>query len=137
MGNIDPVWNAEIRNGLLVYFDLDGFTKYCQSLSGKPLEVIVRKKRTRRLRTDPENRYYWAVIVTILSDLWGYTKNETHEILLARHSKIPGGPGRPDKIKRTSDMTTVEAEEYYENIRRWAADEFSQYIPLPNEANYQ
>lgn len=84
------------------------------------------------MRSDKENRYYWAVIVKTLADFCGYTSEEMHEALKWQFLKVVT-PGKPNKVRSTSDLTTVEAEEYYESIRQWAAQEYGVIIPLPNE----
>lgn len=38
--------------------------------------------------------------------------------------------------RSTTDLTTAEAEEYYENIRRWAASDLNIVLPTPNEVPY-
>ena len=40
-----------------------------------------------KIRSNPQNRYYWGVIVEILSQEFGLSKNETHELLKSEHLK--------------------------------------------------
>ena len=68
-----------------------------------------------------------------MADEFGYFDQECHEALLHKFSVIPGEDGKPDRVKRSSNMTTVEMNEYIEKIRLWADIEYSVYIPLPNE----
>jgi len=83
-------------------------------------------------RSKEQNDYYWGVVVTMLSDRFGYSKDEIHEILKWKFLRAVE-PGKPDRIRSTRDITTLEAEAYYEQIRRWAAAEYNVYIPLPSE----
>ena len=84
-------------------------------------------------RTIPQNRYYWGVVIAILAEEFGYTKDECHEALRYQFLRIPGENGLPDKILHTSDLDTIAFNEYLENIRRWALIEYGIYIPEPNE----
>jgi hypothetical protein len=131
-----PIWQADIQGGRLIVRELDRFREYCRNLTG-PLEVVVRKVVKTRGRTEKENRYYWGVPVDILSEFFGYEKEETHEVLLAEYTKQRYGDRRPHeppaKIVRSSKMTTVEFEDYMDWIIRWAAIEFAIMIPKPNE----
>ena len=54
-------------------------------------------------------------------------KEMVHEILL----KSCGGVGELGATKRLSEMTTVEASKFFENIRAWAATQLGIDIPNP------
>jgi len=92
-----------------------------------------------RLRSLPENKYYWGVIVKILSDELGYTTNEVHEILKQRFISKVVFLKTKDAVKEmripqsTTKLKTVEFEEYLSSIRQWASMELGIYIPTPNE----
>lgn len=132
---MDKIFTGTVKDRQVVLDDREQFRLLVQGLEGKDIELVMRKKKRRRSLA--ENAYYWAVPIAILSDLWGYTPDETHEICLAKWSKVPSEKrGVPDKILRSSEMTTVEFEGYMERIRRGAAVEFACYIPEPNEVEY-
>ena len=61
----------------------------------------------------------------------GVAPNKTmiHEILL----KCCGGVGELGAMKRFSEMTTVEASRFFENVRDWAASELHIVIPDPDK----
>jgi hypothetical protein len=42
-------------------------------------------------------------------------------------------PGMPPTVRSTSDLSTIEFEEYCSKIRMWASKELGVYIPSPNE----
>lgn len=94
-----------------------------------------RKKRTKR--SDAQNRYYWGVVIEMIYAKLrkhGYSEDEIHEILLAEFARgrevLPGVPG---KIKRSRKMSTVEFNDYWRRIQRWAAEKLRLYIPDPKE----
>lgn len=123
-----PIFDGHVDNaGKLKMTNRDKFEEYLKGLSGR-VEIIVRKPR--KQRSDPQNRYYWGVIVKAIADHTGHTKDEVHDGL--RHMFLKDGW----VIKSTKDLSTAEAEEYHANCRMWAAATFSLIIPLPNEVIY-
>lgn len=99
-------------------------------------EINLREVKIRSL---PENRYYFGVIVQILSDELGYSREEVHEI--CKHLflseviflKTKDGFKEMRIPKSTTQLKTIEFEDYLSNIRQWASIELSIYLPLPNE----
>lgn len=103
------------------------------------VRVVVEGKR----RSQWQNNYYYGVVVELLrsslSEEWGepISKDEMHEILKWQcnwREKVNEATGETLRIPHTTtDMTTVEFEEYLERCRRFALDWFNLEIPLPNE----
>jgi hypothetical protein len=102
----------------------------------KGLQVVTIKK-FRKKRSSQENKYYWGVVVKILSDEFGYLPDEMHDVLkrlFLAYEKPNQITGEVERFaKSTTGLTTEQAEQYYENIRIWALTEYSILIPLPNE----
>ena len=69
-----------------------------------------------KIRSTPENRYYWGVPIKILSDELGYTRSEIHEVLKAMflsdviHLKTKDKIKEVTIVKSTADLKTVENE---------------------------
>ena len=91
------------------------------------------------IRSTPENRYMWGVVIEILSTELGYTKNEIHEILKAmflsevKFLKTKEGVSEVRIPRSTTELTTVEFENYLSDIREWSSIELGLFIPEPNE----
>lgn len=100
----------------------------------KVLYITVNNER--RPRSLNQNSYYWSVIVGKLAREFGYTNEECHDALKWHFLRIET-PGKPTKVRSTTELSTAEAEEYYENIRRWALVEYSINLPLPNEVDHE
>ena len=84
------------------------------------------------LRSTPQNRYYWGVVVQILSDHIGFTPEETHEVL--KHKFLQPKEKLGYMIyPNTSQLTTQEFNTYIERIQRWAAIDLYCVIHDPNE----
>ena len=107
---------------------------FCK-LEGK--RVCVSVKRESKKRSSSQNSYYWSVIIDLISEWTGYTAEETHEMLKWMFLRKQRD-GLPDTVRSTTELTTVEMEEYHEHIRQWACLQWKDsdkggYIPLPNE----
>lgn len=88
-------------------------------------------------RSINQNDYYWGAVIDPLADFLGYIPDDMHKELALKF--IPKHltnriTGEVSKIgKSTTELTTVEFEQYLENIRIWAAVELEFIIQLPNE----
>lgn len=104
-------------------------------LRGQTVEVTAVKRRKRR--SNEQNAYYHGVVLKLIADHCGYRGSDDleglHESLKQKFLPKSGLLQIP---KSTTALTTVEFEEYLEDIRRWAANELCIYIPVPNEAQY-
>lgn len=91
--------------------------------------------KEKKPRSNQESRYYWGVIVAIISEETGYTDEEVHEFLKTKFLKKEMLIGR-DHLAigvSTATLTTEEFEKYCSEIRQWSSLELSLYLPLPNE----
>ena len=125
------IWLGKIKNGKLKLFDRDLFKQFIASQKDKDIELIIRSLN--KQRSIQQNRYYWGVIIKILGEDFGYDDDEMHEALKWEFLRIPGDNGKPDRVKSTRNLSTIEFENYCEKIRTWASIKFNIYIPQPNE----
>lgn len=96
--------------------------------------VII--KRAKSSRSNSQLKYYWAVIIKMLSNETGYHPDEMHEVLKRKFNarSIVFKTGEEIMIGgSTGDFDTAKMEEYNEQIRIFAATELDIRIPLPNE----
>ena len=77
-------------------------------------------------RSNPQLRYYFGVVLDMISEELGYELIETHELMLNMFLK-------PKGRSSTVGLTTQEFSQYTEQIRRWAIKERQINIPEPNE----
>lgn len=125
---MNPIFIGKITKGKLHLQDRQKFDNYILGLEGD-VQIVVGK--IKKQRSNNENRYYWGVVVKLLSEMTGYTDDEMHDalrmlFLLDRDKTIP-------TLRSTASLTTVEFENYMTNIREWASREMNCYIPEPNE----
>jgi hypothetical protein len=106
-------------------------------------DYVVTIERAKRTRSDDQNRYYWGVVVDILSEHTGYEPEEMHEWLKAEFlpKKALGVVTQHGEIvehticKTTTTLSTTEFNrDYWERLQRWAAIELGVVIPDPDPA---
>ncbi|MEN6423332.1 MAG: hypothetical protein ABFD76_15440 [Smithella sp.] len=127
-GNID---NASIGT-FIPFLKLATYKRlgdYLKTLHGKNIELTIRERKSQRSLN--QNRYYFGVVLDILSNHTGYESDEMHEILKFKFLKTVKAD--MEYIKSTTKLNTVEFEEYLTKIKQWAAVELNCYIPDPNE----
>jgi len=112
--------------------DQQKWEEYQKTLHGT-VEIIV--KHPQSLRTLQQNRYYWGVIVELISQHTGYAKEETHEILKAKFlsREVIVKEERIRYARSTTTLTTKQFNEYIEEIKEWAFNTFNLIIPEPED----
>ena len=124
-----PIFRGRIEQGKICLERRDEFAKHIASLDGKPVELIL--KREVKRRGSAQNRYYWGVVLKTFGDGTGYQPEDLHEALKRRFLAID--PDAPLVMTRsTSELTTVEFNEYLEKVLQLAA-EMGVFVPSPGE----
>jgi hypothetical protein len=112
--------------------EFDKLVSVCEQL-GDGTEADLTLKKHQKIRSNPQNAYYWGVVIKMIADHTGEHPNRIHGVLADMFLKVKGWLGK-ERVKSTTELTTVEFEEYAESCRRWASIALDMYIPLPNEA---
>lgn len=142
MSDRQVVVSSYVRNGKITSIPArNRIQQLIESFEGKEVEVIVRRKR--KHRSNPQNRYYWAVVVPIIRegimDSWGdnYSKEKTHDLLKAEFlydEKPNEETGEFIRIiKSTKECSTTEMMEYIEECKKFATEWFGVSIPDAGE----
>lgn len=138
---LSPLVLGTVQDGKLVADDPVLLKKAFRCHEGKRVEFQV--KRHYKRRTDPQNRYYWAVVVTMAAEAMGEDDpEEAHENLKAEcnYEMRTAGKGSErqeyKKVLSTAKLDTAAFEAYTERCRRFLAKIFSIYVPLPNEVAF-
>jgi hypothetical protein len=119
--------------------------KAIASFEGKPVTITI--ERTKKKRTNRQNRFYCGVVVPLirqgLNDLGHfYTNQQAHELVkqhiadnypdvIIEEVILNGLATR--RIRSTSEFSTSEFMDYSEVVAQFAADYLSIEIPEPNE----
>jgi hypothetical protein len=108
-------------------------------------EVILTIQKARKSRSNPQNSFYWGVVLQLvqsgLKDATGEfrsVENIHYNILLKMFApeneivNIETGECITEKIT-SSEMTTTQFSEYIMEIQKWSAEFLGISIPNPNE----
>jgi hypothetical protein len=139
--NTDVVASASVKNGRLIIRNRRAFDQQiAQFRDGAEVEIEVTIRRS--TRSHQQNRYYWGVVVHLISDHTGYTADEVHEFLKMKF--IPkrlaicndNGEIRDEFVigGSTRKMNTIQFGEFMEECRRFAAESLDCVIPDPESA---
>lgn len=132
-----PKHAATITHGALKLQNPDMFKMWLTNIYARrpkgtsevAVEVVV--KRPVKQRSDNENRYYWGVVIKMISQSTGAWPEDVHNEMRRLFLRIGG-----DKIpilQSSAELFTGDFEEYLSMVRMWAAAELGLVIPLPNE----
>lgn len=132
-----PKFTARQEAGNLIIADSYRFRKYVETLGDGELEIVVRGAKSDR--SNPQNRYYWGVVISLIADHTGVDQMDLHEILKNKFLRevvcFQTKTGKQLEIvgRSTTELKTNEFEEYLAQVRAWAGAELGIAIPLPNE----
>ena len=132
MNRIKPLFYGTVSKGKLCFNNPAELSRYLSQLEGEVQVTIESKKKK---RSTAENNYYWGVVVELLSEHFGYTPEEMHSALKFEFLYVHRD-SKPDTIRSTTDLSTVEMEDYLSKIRIWASAAYSVFIPEPNEVDW-
>lgn len=134
------VASAAVKGGRLFIRNRRAFDDQIARLDERwELEVTV--KRQSSTRSLQANRFYWGVVVAVLSEFTGYTPDEIHDFLkmkfIPKKLAVCNGNGViVDEFVlggSTREMNSNDFYEYVEAIRQWAAADLDCVIPDPDE----
>jgi hypothetical protein len=126
-------------DGKLSVFDQQKLTDWRQKHAGR--EIVLSLKVKRKMRSNPQNGYYWTVVVPMVTEAinsYGneYSNDETHEFLKSRFNnrEVEMSEGIMVSLPMsTTELDTIEFSHYIETIQQWASAVLGIYIPSPNE----
>lgn len=131
---------SEVKNGKLIR-NRNQLNEVIKSFEGQEITISVEKRKIKR--SNPQNRYYWSTIIVIMQNCLKSTGNmfsleDTHELLKLRFLKhsflINEETGEcVERVKSTTELSTIEFSEYVEQIQQWCAEMFGVVIPSPGE----
>ncbi len=120
---VTPIFIGHVdEGGRLRLNHRDGLSRWLCTLTGRVIEVVVRRRRSRR--SVDQNAYIHAVPVAMLAGHFGYMVPEMKLVLMGecwgwRHDPVSGKeiPIKP----HTSDMSIEECTHFIEWVIPWAA----------------
>lgn len=134
----DVTVTGYVRKGRLEIRNRRGMSEQLKRMrDGEVLITIERKHATRSVQA---NRYYWGVVVQLLSEHTGYQPEEIHEVLKAKFipKTLSLAKDNGEIVAElviggtTTSMNKLEFGDYISRIRQWAMDELDVVIPNPD-----
>lgn len=103
-------------------------------------EVVITIEPRKAARSQQQNRWYWGVIIDLLSEHTGFSPEEMHEVckaqFLPKKLAVADGNGviHGEFVigGSTTKLNKLEFGEYCERIRQWAAEDLGVVIPDPD-----
>jgi len=124
--------SAYTKSGKLFIRNKNQFDLDVSKLNDCELWLTLEKKKSNR---SMEQNKYWWVCMTLLSNHFGYTKDEMHSIckfMFLKSQKIDETSGLVfEYLKSTTELTKSEFSAMVEEMIRWSA-EHGVVIPEPN-----
>lgn len=127
----------KVNKGKFQFYNAELFKRDLAQYEGQDINLTI--KPFKKSRSDNQNRYYWGVVIKLISEELGYFAEEMHEILKQKfldQKEFKFGKDQFIVTKSTSELSTKEFEDYLENIRQFAHMTLNIFIPLPNEVDY-
>jgi hypothetical protein len=124
---------AKVVKGKMHFGNRERLDQDIARYEDKTVQVTVSEYKPKR--SNQLNQYYWGVVVKIISDYTGYTKEETHELLKQTFlkKKIEVDNEWYDTTESTTKLSNKDMLDFIEKVKQWAAQTFHLYIPDPHE----
>lgn len=102
--------------------------------------VTLSCKAVKPTRSLLQNKYYWGVVIKMLSEEIGYAPDYMHAYMKSQflwfdEQDMPDG-NTARILHDTKNLTTVQFDSYIQEIRIWAGEFLSLDIPLPNQTQF-
>jgi len=136
---LNPVFKAKNYQDMPIFLNEEQVRGYLKTLP-KEFDVVFKKPSSGR--SQQQNKYYWGVVVHLLSEHLGYTPEETHDVIKNEFLKevvmreINGETKEIINIKSTTELNIKDMQQFLEFVRMWAMQEFGVDIPEPSEVEY-
>ena len=125
-------FNGTIAGGAFLPQSEAYYRHQLSKFEGKEVQMILKPKK--RVRTLPQNSYYWWCLEIIIESQ-GNTPEELHEIFKSMFCPRKFIKYKNKEIsmpKSTAELTTVEFMDYFDRVKQEAA-ELGVILPEPNE----
>ena len=127
------IHTAKVIKCRLNFDDIERLNQDICRYEDKIVEVTIKEYKPKR--SNQLNQYYWGVVVKLISEYTGYTKEETHELLKQTFlkKKILIDDEWYDTTDSTTKLNNKEMLEFIDEVKIWASQTLNVYIPDPHE----
>lgn len=130
-------WKCTVKGGKLVLPNSVDFERHIQAFEDKHVEVTVKKWEP--FSTDKQFAYYYGVVLHIISEHTGHTRDDLDSIL--KHKFLYEFVTMGDTIERRllskNEVSKQRFSEYIEQVIQWATTSLGLTIPGPDEATWE
>lgn len=70
---------GEVKNNQLIIYQHDLLNKQLKNLNGKKVALTIRQLTASRERSEQQNKYYWGVVLKIISEETGNSPQDLHD----------------------------------------------------------
>lgn len=136
MASFKPKFLGVIDSNGELHIDKQSYVGYHQhllNLKGLPVTIVIDK--VRKTRSDRQNAYYHGVVCKIIADFTGHSSSEIHTAVSMKFLSMTDSKGITF-TRSTTDLNTIEMENYLDRIRIWARTELGVFVPMPNQVDY-
>lgn len=130
---MNPIFSATKDESGFKVHSREKLKAYIRGLKLGAYDVVIKKHE--KQRSNPQNKYYWAVVCRMIADETGLTPDEAHEALKIKF--LPKHHDLLPTVKSTTKLSTIEFQAYIAEITMWAAEFLQLIIPDPNEVDYE
>jgi len=123
-----PKFKGRVQNGKLKILNERDFNQYIQGLEGRVVSIIV--KQFKHARTGQQNRYYWGVVLKVISDHTGYETDDLHDHFKTYFLRKPG---KLSSYYSTTELDTSQFTEYIDKVIRFAETRLDISVPSPDD----
>jgi hypothetical protein len=124
-----PKFKGTVQRGRFFPYETEVYDIYLQSLEGKECELNL--SEWKKKRTEDSNRYYFGVVVKMIAEEMGETKDEAHAFLTTMFLKDYKTVKEKQYVivRSTTSLSTKEFSKYSEECKQWASMELGIFIP--------
>lgn len=130
-----------VKNGKLELQNAKKFASELKIFEGDNVSLTLEKKK--RKRSNQQSRYYWGVVIPSVKyamEAKGFfvqSKEQVHELLKFKFLRtdilhVPTGEVI-ETIGSTTRLSTLDFENYLEQVRAWSASYLDCIVAMPNE----
>lgn len=141
--NVELIYNAKVSpEGIMTIQNRSAFNKELELFAGKEVEVIVKRKRSKR--SNPQNRYFHGVAIPIIKHRLlelGFDEAHSNEWVkdFVKFNCLKIEVTNPDTgevmetLGKTSGLTKSEFADMVERLERFCAEKLDIQLPMPGE----
>jgi len=129
MTTIVPIFKAKIENNNLIIENQENYKNWLYQLNDKNVEVLVREPK--KIRSPQANRYYFGVVLKLISKETGETVEDLHNHFSFKWLGTTGKSGKLVSRKSTALLTKQEFSDYLNKIIQWGEEFLNITFPEP------